>query len=125
MLYLIKLIFGHSLMLCKSSDKGRQRTLEFFLNQFIDLTRLGFIFGNERSNSAIVVLQHTTLSKTLDNGISRSPFPSELILAQLYKLDSSNRLMLPHNQAKPILTFVNLRKIHIHALHVYTVRLHR
>ena len=111
-------------MLCKSSDKGRQRTLEFFLNQFIDLTRLGFIFGNERSNSAIVVLQHTTLSKTLDNGISRSPFPSELILAQLYKLDSSNRLMLPHNQTKTIFTFVNLRKIHIHALPVYTIRLH-
>ena len=31
-------------MLCKSSDKGGQRTLKFFLNQFVDFTRLCFIF---------------------------------------------------------------------------------
>ena len=110
-------------MLCKSSDKSRQRTLEFFLNQFVNLTRLCFVLRNERCNCAVLVLQNATFSKTLDNGISRSSFPSELILAQLYKLDSSNRLMLPHNQTKTIFTFVDLRNFHKHNLLVYTVRL--
>ena len=56
------------LMLCKSSDKGRQRTFKFLLNQFVNLTRLRFIFRNKRSDGAVVVRQYTTISKTLDVG---------------------------------------------------------
>ena len=78
-LYLVKILCGHILMLCKSCDKGRQGTFKFLLNQFVNLIRLGFILGNERGNGTVVVLQYTTFSQTFENGIGRSPFRGNYI----------------------------------------------
>ncbi len=41
------------------------------------------VLGNQRSNGAVIVLQNTFLSQTLDNGIGSGAFPTQLLLTQL------------------------------------------
>ena len=95
LLYLVKFLLRQILPFCKCGDKGRQRPLEFFLDQVVNLAGLRLILGNKRGHNTVFVFQNSALTKPLDDRVGCRSLPAQLLQAKLCKLRCRDRLMLP------------------------------
>ena len=65
LLHLLNFIGCELLAFGKCSQKGRNRTGKFFLDQFLNFSCLYLLLGYQRRNDRILILYHATLRQTL------------------------------------------------------------
>ena len=89
------MIDRYLLMLGKSGNKCRERAFKGFLNHFVDLGCLHFVFCDKSRNNGVLVFENSSFRQTLDYGVGSGRFPSELLSAQINKFSALYGFVLP------------------------------